>query len=735
MKIRNSFSFILILFINFSFSQICAFTENKDLDEQLRKHLFVPESLSDYSIDSKNYYLNKNYAFQNPNNKIDGEEAQKLYRKQIAHNKSKQAIKKILSLYGASPRIILQERENIGNAFALTQDDIDYIIYDIEFIFGLGKEFLNDLDSPSTISSKKYDDETYINLAILAHEIGHHVNNHTLNSFSISLEEKRLMELEADKFMGFILQRLGANLDEAKLAIKKYVKYEKDDTYSTHPALSKRLNYIEKGFNQSIEAKGDYELPFTKEEYYRLALQDMIDNKYYAAIDKLSLSIALYKKEPTDQDVGLLRVYATRAQAVEELEDYTSAINDYDFIIKRDEFNVDALRGKARCLYKIKEYEKSAKNYSLVLSIYDSLINGAFLNNNFKLTSLEEAITTKTMTSYYFANSIKLSNKLEQAKSIYEELIGWVESYKFPNQYETNVYSEEFKINTNVLTNVRKNDFYWYITSISELADIYNPLLKNNEEHHDLKKSINNYEKIVNTIFEYNLLDKLEANGSKWVEESYSFAVMQYGNLLLKQRKYNEAESIYKKVFSQNPIIYAAWGIAEVYYEKKEYDKALSQYEYVLKLYEKDEEKHSNFNIQFILNRLSSLSFTFKEYERALDYNTYIIEKSPLNYIYYWTRGSVAINVFKATQDNKYLYKALSDILFALNLDELNNYYEVLRDLARVKYFINDVEGYKNEVDKILELHNNAKLKFVSPSIKDSEFKKFLNNKDYIFNL
>ena len=213
MKIRNSFSFILILFINFSFSQICAFTENKDLDEQLRKHLFVPESLSDYSIDSKNYYLNKNYAFQNPNNKIDGEEAQKLYRKQIAHNKSKQVIKKILSLYGASPRIILQERENIGNAFALTQDDIDYIIYDIEFIFGLGKEFLNDLDSPSTISSKKYDDETYINLAILAHEIGHHVNNHILNSFSISLEEKRLMELEADKFMGFILQRLGANLD------------------------------------------------------------------------------------------------------------------------------------------------------------------------------------------------------------------------------------------------------------------------------------------------------------------------------------------------------------------------------------------------------------------------------------------------------------------------------------------------------------------------------------------
>ena len=129
----------------------------------------------------------------------------------------------------------------------------------------------------------------------------------------------------------FIMAKLGAPLNSLEIAIA-LISSDKDDTYSTHPALSKRLNYIEKGFNQSIEAKGDYELPFTKEEYYRLALQDMIDNKYYAAIDKLSLSIALYKKEPTDQDVGLLRVYATRAQAVEELEDYNSAINDYDFI-------------------------------------------------------------------------------------------------------------------------------------------------------------------------------------------------------------------------------------------------------------------------------------------------------------------------------------------------------------------------------------------------------------------
>ena len=96
------------------------------------------------------------------------------------------------------------------------------------------------------------------NLAILAHEIGHHINGHALDITMYqggvvetkSLENQRKQELEADEFAGFILGRVGASLDDALAFTKVFT--EKDDTYSTHPSKSKRVNAVKKGYNKAV---------------------------------------------------------------------------------------------------------------------------------------------------------------------------------------------------------------------------------------------------------------------------------------------------------------------------------------------------------------------------------------------------------------------------------------------------------------------------------------------------
>ena len=57
-------------------------------------------------------------------------------------------------------------------------------------------------------------------LSILAHEIGHHVNGHTLGEKETTLSESRQMELEADEYSGLYMFKLGASLSQAQEAIR-----------------------------------------------------------------------------------------------------------------------------------------------------------------------------------------------------------------------------------------------------------------------------------------------------------------------------------------------------------------------------------------------------------------------------------------------------------------------------------------------------------------------------------
>ncbi|TWF47653.1 TPM domain-containing protein [Neorhizobium alkalisoli] len=82
--------------------------------------------------------------------------------------------------------------------------------------------------------------------SILAHEIGHHLSGHTL----LPGGSQPPIELEADKFSGFVLFKMGASLAEAEKAIATLIP-EADGP--THPGRKKRLAAIKAGWAQSCE--------------------------------------------------------------------------------------------------------------------------------------------------------------------------------------------------------------------------------------------------------------------------------------------------------------------------------------------------------------------------------------------------------------------------------------------------------------------------------------------------
>ena len=147
------------------------------------------------------------------------------------------ALDDILNVIGASKRFVLQECSNINNAIAVTMNGVRYIMYDPEFM-----------------TSLSYGDE-WSNKFILAHEVGHHINGHTVDvlaansSNKASLSTRRIQELESDEFAGFVLGRLGASLSDALSGVQSLS--DKDDSYSTHPRRSKRIASIKKGFVES----------------------------------------------------------------------------------------------------------------------------------------------------------------------------------------------------------------------------------------------------------------------------------------------------------------------------------------------------------------------------------------------------------------------------------------------------------------------------------------------------
>lgn len=141
---------------------------------------------------------------------------------------AEKAVDEIVRRSGLKRNFYVMECPNTDNCFAAIQGQTRLIVYDGSFM-----KKANDLSKSDWGA-----------LSILAHEIGHHLQGHTI----IEGGSDPAKELEADEFSGFVMYQMGATLKEAQAAIYKLTS---DYDGGTHPARPKRLAAIKKGYDNA----------------------------------------------------------------------------------------------------------------------------------------------------------------------------------------------------------------------------------------------------------------------------------------------------------------------------------------------------------------------------------------------------------------------------------------------------------------------------------------------------
>ena len=157
--------------------------------------------------------------------------APRLFSQTDVHNFSETAsvssvVKEILDVAGLAPNFVVRPA-NVPNASAILRGEQRYIEY-----------------NPSFVSQIKSGSQTnWAIYSIMAHEIGHHLQGHTVQAGG----SRPSIELEADEYSGFILAKLGSNLADAQIAMKTL---GSDTSSGSHPSSNTRLKAIKDGWKK-----------------------------------------------------------------------------------------------------------------------------------------------------------------------------------------------------------------------------------------------------------------------------------------------------------------------------------------------------------------------------------------------------------------------------------------------------------------------------------------------------
>lgn len=170
-----------------------------------------------------------------------------------------QIVENIVSYSGLPNNFKVYRADYINNAFATIIDNERVIVYD--------SKLFNDVEW--------YSDTFWTSVSILAHEIGHHLSGHTEDN----LGSVPLKELEADKFSGYVLYKMGATKEQALKAMKLIGSV--NDT-QTHPSQTKRLQAIEEGWDNSNNQRYKSALPpapnYLTSDFYVFKKEMVINN-------------------------------------------------------------------------------------------------------------------------------------------------------------------------------------------------------------------------------------------------------------------------------------------------------------------------------------------------------------------------------------------------------------------------------------------------------------------------
>ena len=280
----------------------------------------------------------------------------------MSDSEAEDALDKILNTIGASKNFVLTPCSEINNAAATSYKGIRYILYD--------KEFMQSINSKTN---------NWSSLAILAHEIGHHINVHALDITMYlggvveaeTLANQRKQELQADEFAGFVLARLGADLNSALAFTEIFL--EKDDPYDTHPTKSKRVNAVRKGFNK---AGGDSTLSninnspaeytqknsnMSVEEYFNRGTERLNSENYNGAISDFNNVIRIAP--------DFVSAYNNRGVAKDDLKEYKGAIADYTKAIEINPNYAPAFKNRGVAKDDLEDYKGAIADYTKAIEI------------------------------------------------------------------------------------------------------------------------------------------------------------------------------------------------------------------------------------------------------------------------------------------------------------------------------------------------------------------------------
>ena len=137
-------------------------------------------------------------------------------------------IREITDAVGLKARFELRATRDVDNAAAVVSDGQRYLLYNPDFLRAVNRAGHTD----------------WAGISILAHEMGHHLNGHTLRAGGSQPAD----ELEADEFSGFVLRKLGASLAQAQAAMATVADEQGSDT---HPGRAPRLLAIGRGWQRA----------------------------------------------------------------------------------------------------------------------------------------------------------------------------------------------------------------------------------------------------------------------------------------------------------------------------------------------------------------------------------------------------------------------------------------------------------------------------------------------------
>lgn len=98
-------------------------------------------------------------------------------------------------------------------------------------------------------ATRRLTDGNWAPVSIMAHEIGHHLSGHTITAGG----SRPAIELEADKFSGYVLYKMGARLADATAAMDRI---GSEVEQSTHPAKARRVAAIGDGWQEACRQAG-----------------------------------------------------------------------------------------------------------------------------------------------------------------------------------------------------------------------------------------------------------------------------------------------------------------------------------------------------------------------------------------------------------------------------------------------------------------------------------------------